>query len=770
MPNPKSFSTTDLETARYYTEVLTTYYDGKVAERLDAYCRKFAQNNTADTKQGLNPYKGDAANLITDKSEVKKLTKSFEELWELSGAMLADIKDPEKQFVEYHALLRVRDMCASMLNGGKMKDEDENDYSTRANIELNPLWAIGNTLDSNNMDKFNFRKSQGKEVENLEDLKIALEDPDREVLGPKELNLLMGSEEYPLGRAWARSIEGAGLVYEAMEHYDSMSAEEQEELRGRIRNICGDVKQHLETVLNRQDLFEAGYNKMGQPSNRKPLNIYGGRGYKTTFVPAIQSLDDAMKYRVPFSHLDVYIELANLQRATDLRLESLNKAENVAKFNKVIDGYQEKVNRIDACNKALIRELRHNYTEDGPDAAKAQMEKLYKAYENLSTAYKDFYQAAKNAVDAEKVEQLAFDAIVPEAGLTDIKSWHELKYIKAKTNYELEKDVDYFKDQMLDKMPDAKPLNENQIGESAADRAMLAKMEKLCSVYNQLKTEGTTLLRNSAEYRAFKDSLKAIDDFRKANPNMKLPLSNDQKTALEDKFNRCCNTAVAYYNKRGNRQVKRNFGNVRINGCVSVLQTLNLQSANDLLGRIREKEQQDGNYRILVTKNANGEWIEGREHISVDDLLKEENKYAHTKFANITDRTRTGVGKSNQPAVQNIMNEDRDLRISINNNIINQPKVKVQQKEQLMKAEDAKQPQKKTDVKNNKPQKKTKVVKKTEDVKQPQKKNITNEQPKVKEPQKKQPKQLNEFQQKLAMYQNNRVMGSNMPQKKGTKH
>ena len=609
------------------------------------------------------PYQKTVDAAITDPKKVQKLDKTLGTLYTTMAQDLGQT-DPATQGYE-HAMRSIYSMAFFMaLNGGDLK------YQKSENGFFDSL--LGRIPDFIAPSRFTKKAPQLDPDKLMEELK----EPDRELSGLDEMNVLF--QKFPLGKLLDTLSLGSSFMFDALTNHDKMSEKELEETRLQLLGLSRQAKELADSLfdMSREDM--KAFSKIFNRPNRTTAvetQWYGPRGMKSTVSKDMAALEKAMEKHVPFSHLDVYQHIVthsnNLEKGFDLpgakdlpgiedlkeknhRLQELLK-KDFASFTP--EQAAEHLNLIGEASRNVTDALK--VTSEGlPKINTMSSEELASLPENEVALYNQSLMLKRffgftNICDSKFPDSYIYGKmtgntrVAVPGGLPaapPVKPEQEKQpEVKPQVNNEQPSGV---KPQVRNEQPsgikpEVKPPVRNEqpsgvnagIQEASVKRrsdeesviaAMSEKMEILSSLYQHLYMEGSSLGRDSTEYKNFRNAIKAIHDVWNPPERRQLDLGTPEgRTQANGLFDTALKTANLYYLKHALRDnIKSSYGNVRRNTAIA---TIDVLASHMMKGYLKDSTEKGNMAR-------DGEVY--REQVSLEDLILNEKAYATLTYGN----------------------------------------------------------------------------------------------------------------------------------------
>ena len=581
------------------------------------------------------PYKKEDVAIINKSKKVQKLDKTVGTLYTTMAQDLGQT-DPVTQGYEY-AMRSIFSMTFFLgLNGADFS------YQKSGNGFYDSL--SGRLPDFIAPFRFTKKAPQLDPDKLMEELK----EPDRELSGFDEMNVLF--QKFPLGKLLETLSLGTSFMFDALTNHDKMSEKELEETRLQILGLSRQAKELADSLFDmpREDM--KAFSKIFDPPNRRTAvetQWYGARGMKSTVSKDMAALEKAMEKHVPFSHLDVYQRIVthsnkvekgfDLPGAEDLpgikdlkeqnhKLQELLKKdfasftpEQAAEHLNLIGEASRKVSEA---QKVVSDGLPKVKSLGGEDLASLPVKEQELYRQNLTL--KSFF-GFTNICDQKFPESYIFGKMTGNTRVAVPGGLPAAPPVKPEQ----------------EKQPEVKPQVDNRqpsgvkagVQEAAVKRrsdeesviaAMSEKMEILSSLYQHLYMEGSSLGRDSTEYKNFRNAIKAIHDVWNPPERRQLDLGTPEgRTQANGLFTTAVRTANLYYLKHALRDnIKSSYGNVRRNTAIATLDVL----ASNLMKGYLKGSTEKGNMA------RNGEVY--REQVSLEDLILNEKAYATLTYGN----------------------------------------------------------------------------------------------------------------------------------------
>lgn len=470
-----------------------------------------------------------------------------------------------------------------------------------------------------------------------------LQQPGRELSGPEELETLC--RRFPVGELMAELSDNAKRLRAFREAGPEMSPQEKETLRQEMLNGCRKIKELGAGLkkLNEQEL--AALSRIYTPRNREnalQMDTLGVRGIEAVVLQPVAQMERILAVNVPADRVSAYLGAYSILNNIKKHIDG-----NSGMMSLLPDGgmaYREKLN-------GLLGQLGEDLKDRTPQEKEQHFEALAAGMTELlrmgEAQVKHFPYLPKNHPDRQKTEDL----------------------MKALTNWSMKpefiagalKNGDHYD---FDHRPAALPA---VLEPAAAERPAPADnrpktiqdvkgiladaAEMLSGLYQHLHEEGHSPGVDSAEYKNFRNAVRAIHNAWNPPERRTIDLETlEGRNRARQMFDRALNTANAYYLRHAGRDdISSTYGNVRKNAALTTIDILAPSVMKQYISQGMETGMNMARDGVII-----------RQKIGMEELVRNEKAFVALKYADRNSRTYQQTAEKTRGAYQH--KEEREAR------------------------------------------------------------------------------------------------------------
>ena len=494
--------------------------------------------------------------------------------------------------------------------------------------------------------KHEFQK--GEQVADEDTLLKELENPERELHGFDELNVLLNSEKFPYGKLLKTLSASAQALYSVQKDGEKRTPEQDAQTREQLLELCANGIQDCELLMKKTPEEMKLFGKVFRPHCRAGAigsDFFGKRGIGPV-MDTLRDMQTLLNHHVPFSHIHLFTKMLD---HADLGISNIDEGfagtqPGSAEYRKAIVQLKEQL-------------LSADFTGLSPEEAAAKMNGIGQAVRDLKTAAQTFLRSLPAAdTDPDAAKKLPKEEVRRLRNLATLRRTLENfsvvnkdysdKYLdgllNGNTRLQVPGDVSSksgnealnnarFEDDnfsLADVMRESDRANHPVSGKnpSSSRKYIEEKLEIISCLYMHLHKEGHSVGIDSTQYKMFRDSVKAVYQAWTPDQRGHRSLNLDTKEGMDMARNLLTtagNYAYGYYAKHSERTISSAYGNVRKNAALSVIRNVDPTFMNQIKNRYNENGlKMSANEKVL------------RQRVSIDQLVKNEQVYSVVKYGN----------------------------------------------------------------------------------------------------------------------------------------